>query len=192
MTSRKELRLKPRLIINTGHGKGKTTAAAGTVLRAWNQGWSIAAFQFVKSAKWRTGEAAAIRELGRVHDETGIGGPVEWHALGQGWSWSRAGGTGDDAQRAAQGGWDELKARLAVEAHDLYFLDEFTYPITWGWLDLDDVVTTLRDRPGCQHVLITGRNAPEPLIDIADLVTEMVKIKHPYDEGEPGQAGIEW
>lgn len=192
MTSTKELRLRPRLIVNTGHGKGKTTAAAGTLLRAWHRGWSIAVFQFVKSAKWRTGEGAALRALGRVHDETGEGGPVEWHSLGQGWSWSRPGEATDEAIARARGGWDEIAARLAREAHDVYLLDEFTYPLKWGWLDLGEVIDTLANRPGTQHVIITGRDAPAELIEIADLVTEMTKIKHPFDLGEPGQAGIEW
>ena len=89
-------------------------------------------------------------------------------------------------------GWAEIKRRLAAETHDLYVLDEFTYPINWGWVDIDDVVDTLAGRPGPQHVVITGRRADPRLIDIADLVTEMTKVKHPMDAGQKGQRGIEW
>jgi cob(I)alamin adenosyltransferase len=86
----------------------------------------------------------------------------------------------------------EIKRRLASEAHDLYVLDEFTYPINWGWVDLDDVVSTLRDRPGRQYVVITGRRADPRLVEISDLVTEMTNVKHPMDAGQKGQRGIEW
>ncbi|MDJ0112497.1 cob(I)yrinic acid a,c-diamide adenosyltransferase, partial [Rhodococcus erythropolis] len=89
-------------------------------------------------------------------------------------------------------GWQEIARRLAGEEHRFYVLDEFTYPLKWGWVDVDEVVQTLRDRPGNQHVVITGRDAPQALIDAADLVTEMTKIKHPMDAGRKGQRGIEW
>ena len=94
--------------------------------------------------------------------------------------------------QAAAEGWAEIKRRLSSERHGLYVLDEFTYPINWGWVDVDDVVDTLTSRPGQQHVIITGRRADPRLIEIAQLVTEMTKIKHPFDEGQKGQRGIEW
>lgn len=182
----------PLLAVHTGQGKGKSTAAFGMALRAWNQGFSIAVFQFVKSAKWKVGEEAVFRELGRLHDEHGAGGPVEWHKMGSGWSWTRKHGSEDDHAAAAADGWAEIRRRLAEERHDFYVLDEFTYPLKWGWVDVDDVVATLADRPGRQHVVITGRDAPQALVDAADLVTEMTKIKHPMDVGRKGQKGIEW
>jgi cob(I)alamin adenosyltransferase len=188
----RERRERPITAVHTGAGKGKSTAAFGLALRGWNQGWSIGIFQFVKSAKWRIGEQAVLETLGRLHDETGEGGPVEWHKMGSGWSWSRKTGTEDDHAAAAAEGWDEIKRRLAAESHDLYVLDEFTYPVKWGWIDVDDVVTTLMNRPGRQHVVMTGRDADPKLIEIADLVTEMTKVKHPFDEGQKGQRGIEW
>jgi cob(I)alamin adenosyltransferase len=188
----KERRERPITAVHTGAGKGKSTAAFGLALRGWNQGWSIGIFQFVKSAKWRIGEQAVLETLGRLHDETGEGGPVEWHKMGSGWSWSRKTGTEDDHAAAAAEGWNEIKRRLAGESHDLYVLDEFTYPVKWGWIDVDDVVTTLVNRPGRQHVVMTGRDADPKLIEIADLVTEMTKVKHPFDEGQKGQRGIEW
>ncbi len=182
----------PLLAVHTGAGKGKSTAAFGMALRAWNQGFDIAVFQFVKSAKWKVGEEAAFRELGRLHDEHDVGGPVEWHKMGSGWSWSRRAGTDVDHAAAAADGWAEISRRLAEQRHDFYVLDEFTYPLKWGWIDVDEVIATLAARPGTQHVVITGRDAPQPLLDAADLVTEMTKVKHPMDVGRKGQKGIEW
>ena len=188
----RQRRNRPLLIVHTGPGKGKSTAAFGMALRAWNQGFSVAVFQFVKSAKWKVGEEAAFGALGRLHDEQGLGGPVEWHKMGAGWSWSRKSGTDADHAAAARDGWAEIARRLAAQRHDFYVLDEFTYPLKWGWIDVDDVVATLAARPGTQHVVITGRDAPQPLLDAADLVTEMTKVKHPMDAGRKGQKGIEW
>jgi len=188
----KERRERPITAVHTGPGKGKSTAAFGLALRGWNQGWSIGIFQFVKSAKWRIGEQTVLERLGQLHDETGEGGPVEWHKMGSGWSWSRKAGTEDDHAAAAAEGWGEIKRRLATETHDLYVLDEFTYPVKWGWIDVDDVVETLTNRPGRQHVVMTGRDADPKLVEIASLVTEMTKIKHPFDDGQKGQRGIEW
>ena len=188
----RQRRNQPLLVVHTGDGKGKSTAAFGLALRGWNQGWSIGVFQFVKSAKWRIGEQAALETLAELHGQTGRGGPIEWHKMGSGWSWSRKSGTEDDHAAAAVEGWQEIKRRLAAQTHRLYVLDEFTYPINWGWVDVDDVVRTLAERPGSQHVIITGRRADPKLVEIAGLVTEMTKIKHPFDDGQKGQRGIEW
>jgi cob(I)alamin adenosyltransferase len=188
----RQRRNRPLVVVHTGPMKGKSTAAFGLALRGWNQGWDIGVFQFVKSAKWKVGEEAALRALGRVHEQTGEGGPVEWHKMGEGWSWSRKAGTEDDHAAAALEGWREIQRRIAGERHDLYVLDEFTYPMKWGWVDVDEVVETLRDRPGHQHVVITGRDADPRLVEAADLVVEMTKVKHPMDAGAKGQRGIEW
>jgi len=187
----RQRRNRPLLIVHTGDMKGKSTAAFGLALRAWNQGWSIGVFQFVKSAKWRVGEEAAFLALGRVHDQTGEGGAVAWHKMGEGWSWIQRGADEDHAANAREG-WEQIKRDLAAERYGCYVLDEFTYPIKWGWLDIDDVVQTLTGRPGHQHVIITGRSAHPALIEAADLVVEMTKIKHPMDAGQKGQRGIEW
>ena len=98
----------------------------------------------------------------------------------------------DDHAEAARIGWTEIARRLAANEHDFYVLDEFTYLMEWGWVDVEDVVETLTQRPGFQHVVITGRRAHPALIEAADLVTEMTKIKHPMDAGQKGQRGIEW
>ena len=190
--STRQRRNRPLVMVHTGPGKGKSTAAFGLAMRAWNQGWDIGVFQFVKSAKWKIGEQNVMERLGRLHAETGEGGPVEWHKMGSGWSWSRKAGTEEDHAADAAEGWAEIKRRIAAQRHDLYLLDEFTYPIKWGWIDPEDVAQTLASRPGRQQVVITGRDADPALIEVADLVTEMGKIKHPMDAGQKGQRGIEW
>ena len=143
-------------------------------------------FQFVKSAKWRVGEERALTTLGG----SGAGGTVAWHKMGEGWSWIQR-DTGDQAERAAEG-WAQISRDLAAQAYRLYVLDEFTYPIKWGWVDVDEVIAVLADRPGNQHVVITGRDADPKLVAFADLVTEMTKVKHPMEAGQKGQKGIEW
>ena len=188
----RQRRNRPLLAVHTGDGKGKSTAAFGLALRGWNQGFDIGVFQFVKSAKWRIGEQTVLERLGALHAETGEGGPVTWHKMGSGWSWSRKGGTEEYHAADAAECWAEIKRALAEERHDLYVLDEFTYPMKWGWVDVDDVVATLTARTGRQHVVITGRYADPRLVEAADLVTEMAKVKHPMDVGQKGQKGIEW
>ncbi|GIF66647.1 cob(I)alamin adenosyltransferase [Asanoa ishikariensis] len=188
----RERRRQPLLAVHTGTGKGKSTAAFGMALRAWNAGWPIVVFQFVKSPKWRVGEETALKALGAHHENTGEGAPVTWHKMGEGWSWlARPGDERDHAAEAAEG-WAQVKRDLAQERYRFYVLDEFTYPMKWGWVDVAEVVATLRDRPGNQHVLVTGRDAAPALVDAADLVTEMTKVKHPMDAGRKGQQGIEW
>jgi len=188
----RQRRNRPLLIVHTGEMKGKSTAAFGLALRAWNQGWPIGVFQFVKSAKWKVGEEEALRALGRLHEQTGEGGPVEWHKMGSGWSWIQRDGSEPDHAADAREGWAQIKRDLAAERFGCYVLDEFTYPINWGWIDIADVVETFANRPGHQHVIVTGRNAHPELVAAADLVVEMTKIKHPMDAGQKGQRGIEW
>lgn len=181
-----ELRNQPLVIVHTGDGKGKTTAALGIALRTWAAGGSVGVFQFVKSGRWRVGEQRAFQELGE------LGPRVQWEALGQGWSWIRSPFSEDQKAEAARAGWRHVAEGIAEQRHQLWLLDEFTYPMAWGWVDPAEVIDTLRARPGKQHVIITGRRCPEPVIEFADLVTEMTKIKHPFDRGQRGQIGIEW
>ncbi|MBF9071294.1 cob(I)yrinic acid a,c-diamide adenosyltransferase [Streptacidiphilus fuscans] len=182
----RQRRTLPVLAVHTGPGKGKSTAAFGMALRAWNQGWPIGVFQFVKSAKWKVGEEHALKVLG-AGDE---GGTVAWHKMGEGWSWVQR--EIAESEDAAREGWEQVKRDLAAETYRFYVLDEFTYPMHWGWIDVDEVLDVLAARPGSQHVVITGRYAPEKLVTAADLVTEMTKVKHPMDAGRKGQRGIEW
>jgi cob(I)alamin adenosyltransferase len=182
----RQRRTLPVLAVHTGPGKGKSTAAFGMALRAWNQGWSIGVFQFVKSAKWKVGEEHALKVLGA----SGEGGTVAWHKMGEGWSWVQR--EIAESEDAAREGWEQVKRDLAAETYRFYVLDEFTYPMHWGWIDVDEVLEVLSARPSTQHVVITGRHAPEKLVAVADLVTEMTKVKHPMDAGRKGQQGIEW
>jgi len=184
----RQRRNRALLVVHTGEMKGKSTAAFGLALRAWNQGWPIGVFQFVKSAKWKVGEENALTVLGA----SGEGGSVVWHKMGEGWSWTRKQGTDDDHAANAREGWEQVKRDLLAETYRFYVLDEFTYPMTWGWVDVDDVIATLAARPGNQHVVITGRDAHPALVEAADLVLETTKIKHPMDAGQKGQRGIEW
>jgi cob(I)alamin adenosyltransferase len=186
----RQRRTQPLLVVHTGDGKGKSTAAFGMALRAWTAGWPIGVFQFTKSPKWKSGEEAALKSLGSVHESTGQGGPVTWHKMGEGWSWLRT--QPEDHEKAARAGWEQVKTDLEQERYRLLILDEFTYPVSNGTLDVAEVLATLTARPGTQHVVITGRRAHPDLIAAADLVTEMTKIRHPMDAGRKGQAGIEW
>ena len=179
-------RSRPLVVVHTGTGKGKSTAAFGMALRAWNQGWPVGVFQFVKSAKWRVGEEHALRTLGA----SGQGGAVTWHKMGEGWSWIQR-DQGGHAEQAAEG-WAQVARDLAAQTYRFYVLDEFTYPIKWGWVDVAEVISALAARPGSQHVVITGRDAHPDLVACADLVTEMTKVRHPMDRGQKGQKGIEW
>jgi cob(I)alamin adenosyltransferase len=188
--STRQRRAQPLLAVHTGDGKGKSTAAFGIALRAWSAGWPIGVFQFTKSPKWKTGEEEALSALAAVHRATGQGGPVTWHKMGEGWSWLRT--QPEDHERAAIAGWEQVKRDLAGETYRLLILDEFTYPVSNGTLDVGDVLAVLAARPGVQHVVITGRRAHPDLIGAADLVTEMTKVRHPMDAGRKGQAGIEW
>ncbi|MEH0846379.1 cob(I)yrinic acid a,c-diamide adenosyltransferase [Micromonospora sp. CPCC 205711] len=187
----RQRRHRPLTIVHTGQMKGKSTAAFGLALRAWTAGLPVGVFQFVKSAKWRVGEENAFRALGEVHERTGQGAPVAWHKMGEGWSWIQRGGEADHAADALEG-WRQIQRDLAAQRYGLYVLDEFTYPMKWGWVDTDEVVATLADRPGFQHVVITGRDADPRLVEAADLVAELTKVKHPMDAGQKGQRGIEW
>jgi cob(I)alamin adenosyltransferase len=171
---------KGLLIVNTGEGKGKTTAALGMVLRAWGRGFRICVIQFVKAETGGWGEIKAAKKLG-----------IEWHATGDGFTWLSK--DMDETTARALRGWEIAKEKIASNQYDLIVLDEFTYALHFGWLDTGEVLEWLRlNRPPSLHLIITGRSAPEALIEQADLVTEMRLIKHPYDQGIQAQPGIEF
>jgi cob(I)alamin adenosyltransferase len=177
---RRKPRDRPLLIVITGHGKGKSSSAFGMMLRSWARGYRVGVFQFVKSGKWKVGEAKAARELGGI----------DWEKMGDGWSWISR--DLEQSAELARVGWQEVKERIAQERYEFLLLDELTYAIKFGWIDEQDVVQTLRDRPGFQHVVVTGRDAPESLIEAADLVSEVRSVKHPFEQGIRAQQGIEW
>jgi cob(I)alamin adenosyltransferase len=176
---RADRRAKGLVIVNTGHGKGKTTAALGLLLRAWGRKMRVVMLQFIKERGARWGEIQAASRLG-----------VEIVPLGGGFTWESADIERDRA--LARAGWEECRRRIESGDYDLVILDEITYCFTFGWLDLDEVLETLGRRRPDMHVVLTGRDAPPALIDYADLVTEMREIKHPYTQGVKAQKGIEF
>lgn len=167
------------ILINTGDGKGKSTAAFGTALRAVSRGWRVGVIQFLKSGEWQVGEEKAL---------TGLG--VDWWALGDGFTWDSE-DIGESEAIAAKA-WEQARDTIASGEYDLLVLDEMTYPITWGWIGVEDVVAALNGRPKRTSVIITGRDAPEALVEIADTVTEMKKVKHAYDRGVMARRGIDY
>jgi cob(I)alamin adenosyltransferase len=175
-----DLRRAPSLVlVNTGNGKGKSTAAFGVVMRAVARGWRVGVVQFLKSGNWHTGEEKVCRQLG-----------VEWWAMGEGFTWDSADLTVDEA--VAAGAWQHGKALIGAGAHDLVVFDEITYPLNWGWIEGADVVATIGDRPAHVNVVCTGRDAPPALIDIADTVTEMRVVKHAYEQHIRAMKGIDY
>jgi cob(I)alamin adenosyltransferase len=167
------------ILVNTGHGKGKSSAAFGVMGRGWARGWTVGVVQFVKSGKWKTGERKLADHLG-----------IEWHTLGDGFTWEST----DLDETAAKGrhAWEVAKEKLSSGAYDLLIFDEITYAMKYGWVPVAEVVDGLKNRDPRTNVVITGRDAPDEIIEIADTVTEMRKVKHAYDQGIKGRKGIEY
>lgn len=175
-----ELRRAPSLVlVNTGNGKGKTSAAIGVIIRGLGRGWSVGVVQFLKSGSWRTGEEKICRDLG-----------VDWWALGEGFTWDSDDLTVDQA--IAGEAWEQARRLIDGGDHQLVVLDEITYPINWGWIAVDDVVATIRERPPHVNVVCTGRDAPASLIELADTVTDMTEVKHAYQRGIRAKKGIDY
>ena len=167
------------VIVNTGNGKGKTTAAMGTAVRAWGRGLKVIILQFIKHSTANFGEQRAAQKMG-----------LEMRVMGDGFTWRS-----QDLEKTADlavAHWQDCKEIIASGEYDLIVLDEFTYPMHYGWVDTDEVIEVLKNRPEMQHIIITGRNAPEALVEYADLVTEMQVVKHPYQKGIKAQPGIEF
>ena len=172
---------KGLIIVHTGKGKGKSTAAFGMVFRALGHGMPVAIVQFVKG-KWQTGERVALQKFGDL---------VSINTMGEGFTWET-----QDRQRdlkAARAAWDRAKAVIAAGTHKLVLLDELNIVLRYDYLPVEEVTAFLRDeKPNDVHVVVTGRNASEALIEIADLVTEMEVVKHPFRSGVKAQQGIEF
>ena len=167
------------VIVNTGDGKGKSTAAFGTMLRAVARGWQVSVIQFMKSGRWRVGEETVARRLG-----------VDWAATGDGFSW-----LSDDLERSralAGAAWELARDVIGAGRHHLVVLDEITYPMNWGWIPADEVAKTIRVRPAHVNVIATGRDAPDELLQVADTVTEMTKVRHVYDTGVHARRGLDY
>jgi cob(I)alamin adenosyltransferase len=167
------------VLLNTGHGKGKSSAAFGVMSRGWARGWTVAVVQFVKGGKWKTGERKLADHLG-----------VEWHTLGDGFTWESA----DLDETAAKGrhAWEVAAGMLSSGDYDLLILDEITYAVKYGWVPAADVAGAISSRAPRTNVVLTGRDAAQELVEVADTVTEMVKVKHAYDRGIKAKKGIEY
>lgn len=171
---------KGLLIVHTGKGKGKSTAAFGLVFRALGNGMKVGVVQFVKG-KWETGERKILEHFPEQ---------VTMTAMGDGFTWET-----QDRQRdiaAAKAAWERAKALIMDEAHDMVLLDEMNIVLRYDYLDIADVVAFLKEKPANKHVIVTGRNAKDELIELADLVTEMEMVKHPFRSGVKAQRGIEF
>ncbi len=177
----KALRRKPHplVLLFTGHGKGKTTAALGVTMRAWGRGWSICWLQFIKPTTANFGETRAAKRMG-----------IEMIPLGDGFTWQSP--DLEKSKSLARECWATARAKIASAQYDLVVLDEVTYPITYGWLEVEEVIETIQGRPANMHVILTGRDALPELVAFSDLVTDMGEVKHPFQQGIRAQAGIEF
>jgi len=167
------------VLVNTGEGKGKSSAAFGVAMRARARDWPVAVVQFLKSDDWVTGEQIMATRLG-----------IDFWSLGDGFTWDSADLTKDEAE--AQEAWRHGKALVEAGQHRLVIFDEITYPLNWGWLDADDVEQTFRNRPERVSLVLTGRDAPEWMIDLADTVSVIENRKHAYESGIAAKKGIDF
>lgn len=175
-----KLKRAPSLVVvHTGDGKGKTSAAMGIALRSLARDWRVLIIQFVKSGSWHSGEEKSLRSLG-----------ADWHSMGDGFSWEV-----DDLDHSAElarHAWEFAKAAITGGTYQLVLLDEVTYPMNWEWIDEKDVVQTILNRPMSVNLVFTGRDAPNSLIEVADTVSEARNIKHAYDAGIRAAKGIDF
>ena len=176
----KELRRAPSLVlVNTGPGKGKTSAAVGMIIRAVARDWTVGVVQFLKSGTWKTGEEKVCKQLG-----------VDWWADGEGFTWDSD--NLEKAEGVAAAAWEHAERLIAAGDHRLVVLDESTYPINWNWIPVQRVVDAVANRPDHVNVVITGRNAPTEVIEIADTVSEIGVVKHAYQSGIRAKKGIDY
>jgi len=167
------------VMVNTGDGKGKSTAAFGTAMRAVARGWKVCVIQFVKSGKWKVGEQKAATSLG-----------IEWLTIGDGFTWDSK--NMDRTEAIARHAWTVAKERIESSEYGLVVLDEITYPMNWGWISTAEVVDVIRKRPASVNIIATGRDAPAELVELADTVTEMRKVKHAFDRGVRAIRGLDF
>ena len=170
---------KSLVLVNTGAGKGKSSSAFGMMIRGIAREWNVAVVQFVKSGDWNVGEEKIGRQLG-----------VDWHNEGEGFTWLSE--NLDNDKKIAQAGWETARSLIMDGEHQLVILDELTYLINWGWIEAEPVYEALRNRPETVSVIVTGRDAPQGLIDVADTVSEVVKVKHAFDNGILAKRGLDY
>ncbi|MGH3732265.1 MAG: cob(I)yrinic acid a,c-diamide adenosyltransferase [Acidimicrobiales bacterium] len=178
-TPEQSVRTESLVIVNTGDGKGKSSAAFGVMGRAWARGWRVVVIQFIKSAKWRAGERKLAEHLN-----------IEWHTTGDGFTWEST--DIDETIATGRHAWEVAKEKLASGDYDLVILDELTYVISYGWVEVRDVVNALTHRDRATNVIVTGRNAPTEVVELSDTVTEMTMVKHAYQRGIRAKKGIEY
>jgi cob(I)alamin adenosyltransferase len=167
------------ILVNTGDGKGKTTAALGTLMRARARGWKTSVVQFMKSGDWKVGEEQSARALG-----------VDWWTIGDGFTWESE--DLSESEAIAREAWRHAGGVIGGGEYQMVLLDEITYAVNYGWIDVTAVVEALRGRPETTNVILTGRDAPPEIIDVADTVTEMRKVKHAFDRGIRARRGIDY
>jgi cob(I)alamin adenosyltransferase len=172
-------RQRSLVLVNTGDGKGKSTAAFGVVMRAVARDWRVCVVQFIKSDRWKVGEEKVARRLG-----------VDWLKGGDGFTWESP--DLDQSRGRAVAAWQLAAKTIADGSYQLVVLDEVTYPINYGWIAGDEVIAAIRGRPSHVNIVATGRDALQALIEIADTVTEMVKVRHAYDAGIKARRGIDF
>ena len=166
-------------VVITGNGKGKSTSGFGTVLRAIGHGQKAGVVQFIKGSKWECGEMNILKQFA-----------VQHHVMGTGFTWETQSTETDLA--AAKVAWQKSKEMLSDETLDIVLLDEMTYMVKYGYIELDDIIEALNNRPKMQHVLITGRACHRQLIELADTVSEVQPIKHAFKAGVKAQKGLDW
>jgi cob(I)alamin adenosyltransferase len=167
------------VLVNTGDGKGKSTAAFGTAIRAVARGWKVGVVQFLKSGEWSVGEEKIGRQIG-----------IDWWVLGDGFTWDSE--NMEETEAIARQAWETAKEKIKSGEYQLLVFDEITYPINWGWIAIEDVVDAVQKRPETVNLILTGRDAPQQIIDLADTVTDMRKVKHAYDRGVMARRGIDY
>jgi cob(I)alamin adenosyltransferase len=171
--------IRSRFLINTGDGKGKSSAAFGVMGRSWARGWHTVVVQFVKSDQWKVGERKLAEHLG-----------ITWHTMGDGFTWEST----DLDETAAKGrqAWELAAQLIRSGEYDLVILDEATYIVSFGWVAVGELVDVISNRPERTNIVLTGRSAAPELVEIADTVTEMVLVKHAMDQGIGARKGIEY
>ena len=175
-----DLRRVPSLVVvNTGNGKGKSTAAFGIALRGLGRGWNVRVIQFLKSGDWKTGEEQMLTKLG-----------AEWWSAGDGFTWDS--NDMETSKALAVAAWESAAETLRTGSHQVLILDEVTYPMTWGWIATDDVVRAISERDPSVNVVLTGRDAPAQIVALADTVTTMDDTKHAYNAGIAAKRGVDY
>ena len=175
----KKIHADSLVVVNTGDGRGKSSSAWGIMLRALGRDWKVAVVQYMKSGKWKVGEEAIGIKLG-----------VDWWHIGAGFTWLSEDLSEDAA--IAQEAWNHSKSVINSGNYELVILDEITYPINFGWIPIDEVISTIQLRPRTTNIVITGRNAPEQIMEIADTVSRVDNVKHAFQKGIMAKKGIDF